>query len=481
MDEYLARGLQVSLMDVARGAYFRSPAVVRRSIAPMVSLIPTRLKFGNTYRYWRAQIARASSDSQFAAERHVSGLRAIMQRAHARSPFYRELFDRSFGRGYDLSSLEPADLQRLPVLRKEDFREAGDTMLTVPKSQADFGDTSGSNGEQPFSFYLDKDRSAREMAFVYDNWSRVGFAEGMAKVVLRGFELDPGGWFNNEWEPALKELRLPVFPMTVESVSHYVDLIDRLEIRYLYGYPSAFELMARTMCKLGRNLKLPLKGILPMSEPLYPHQRRIIAHVFGPAPIAHFYGMSEKVLFAREIDDNGTYEFDSLYGLAELVDDNGKQITEPGREGRLVGTGLLSAAMPFIRYDTEDRATLVSPAISEGGYRLRVERLIPRRKPDFLIAEDGTRVVTIDFTPDSPRFFTGVEEYQFYQHRVGHCTMRYVATPDGIEADAQRIVDGLQKRAQGRIVFDIEKVTQLAGGRAGKRAFIDQRLDISRY
>ena len=46
---------------------------------------------------------------------------------------------------------------------------------------------------------------------------------------------------------------------------------------------------------------------------------------------------------------------------------------------------------------------------------------------------------------------------------------------------AQRVAEGLTRRTHGRIVFDTEAVTQLAGGRVGKRAFIDQRLDLSRY
>src|SRR5690606_1856977 len=131
------------------------------------------------------------------------------------------------------------------------LREAGEDVLTVPRSHVDSADTSGSNGERPFSFYLDRDRSAREMAFVYHGWSRVGFTEKDAKVVLRGFGLDPGGQYIHEWEPALKELRLSVFPMTRSDVELYLDLIDARGIRYLYGYPSAIELMCRHMDRLG--------------------------------------------------------------------------------------------------------------------------------------------------------------------------------------------------------------------------------------
>lgn len=471
----------MSLMDVARGAYVRSPTMVRRSLAPLISLVPTRLKFGSTYQQWRQRIARAETDAAWASAQHVAALRAVLQRAHAHSPFYRDLLDTTYGTGFDYTRFELADLQRLPILRKEEMRAAGDGALTVPKSEADRGDTSGSNGEKPFSFWLDKDRSAREMAFVYDNWSRIGFTETTPKAVLRGFGLDPKGMYITEWEPALRELRLSVFPMTHEDARYYVDLIDRHKIRYLYGYPSAIELFARHLCRIGRRPALPLAGIMPISEPLYPHQRRVINEVFGPVAFANFYGLSEKVVFAREVDEEGTYEFDPLYGVAELVDEAGARITEPGREGRLVGTSLTSRAMPFFRYDTEDRATLVALPSAENGQRLTVSRLIPRRKPDFLISAAGNRVVTIDFTPENPRYFEGIEEYQFFQDRPGFCTIRYIPTDTGSEDDALRVAKGLYERTHHQIVFDVQRVDRLAGGRAGKRAFIDQRLDISQY
>lgn len=470
----------MSLMDVARGAYVRSPSLVRRSLAPLVSLIPTKTKFGPVYQEWRERIAAAAADPVLADAEHRRALRALLRKAYDKSPFYRNVLDKALGAGFDLDAFEPADLARLPVLTKSELRKAGDDVLTVPRNQVDRGDTSGSNGERPFSFYLDRDRSAREMAFVYAGWSRVGFAEKDAKIALRGFGLDPGGRYIHEWEPALKELRLSVFPMTRSDVEIYIDLIDARGIRYLYGYPSAIELLCRHMCRLGRVPKLPLKGIMPISEPLYLHQRQTIVSVLGDVPIANFYGLSEKVLFATETPDQ-TYSFEPLYGAAELVDDEGRPIIEVGREGRIVGTGFLSTGMPFIRYDTEDRAALVEAASAKNGQCLRVGQIIPRRKPDFLIAANGSRVVTIDFTPENPRYFQGIDEYQFFQDTPGKCTIRYLLAEDGTREDALRIAADLHRRTHGALVFDTQEVDQLAGGRAGKRAFIDQRLDISKY
>jgi phenylacetate-CoA ligase len=469
-------------MDVARGAYARGPKFLRQSLAPLVSLVPTGMKFGGTYRLWRERIALSGSDHAYAAEQHLTALRGLLRKAHDNSPFYREVLDQHLGADFNYEQALPENLRGLPIMKKCTLKKAGDAVLAVPRSSVDRADTSGSNAERPFGFYLDRDRSPKEIAFVYNSWNRAGFTESDSKIVLRGVGLDGRGRITSEWEPALRELRLSVFPMSRADVSHYADLIDEHGVQYLYGYPSAIDLMARHMIALGRTLKLPLKGILPISEPMYPHHRETIRAAFGDVPIANFYGLSEKVLFANEsMTESGLYTFEPLYGLAELVDENDQPITEPGREGRLIGTGFLSTGMPFIRYDTHDRATLVELPTEANGQRLQVSNIIPRRKPNYLVTADGGRVVTIDLTPDTPRFFKGVDEYQFLQEKPGHVTIRYIPSEGGTEQDALNLAADLQDRVRQRVVFTIERVETLAGGRGGKRAFIDQRLDLDKF
>lgn len=470
-----------TLMDTARGAYIRSPHFLRRSLAPLLSLAPGQLKFGPNYRMWRGRIARAAIDPAYANAQQLGSLRTLVEKAYAGSSFYRELIEQTFGPNFD-GNIDLAGISRLPVLRKNDLRAAGDRALAVPRWQVDVGDTSGSNAERPFSFYLDKDRSAREMAFVYEAWSHVGYTESDARACLRGFGLTSSGDRLHEWDPALKELRLSVFPMTREDVSLYVDLIDQRAIRYLYGYPSSVELMCRHMKALGRSPKLPIKGVLLISEPVHDHQRQTISAVLGDVPVSCFYGLSEKVLFASELPGQpGVYEFNPLYGLAELLDEDGQPVTQIGEEGRIIGTGFLSTGMPFIRYDTCDFAKLVQLPTPENGQHMRISCVRPRRKPDFLVSSEGNRVVTIDFTPDNPRFFKGVEEYQFYQEAPGDVLIRYIPSRDGTPDDAERLRLDLEKRARGRLRFSTSQVTQIAAGRGGKRAFIDQQLDMSKY
>lgn len=466
----------MKLLDVARGLYVRSPASLKRAIAPVVALAPTSLKYGKAYRATRDAVARSTADAQFTEERQLAMLRALLAKAHAGSPFYRGMIGKALGNDPDFSALARDDLLKLPVVSKQDLSMAGEAALAVPAGQLDVSTTSGSNGERPFAFYRDKDRSVREIAFVNHIWSRTGLGEADARAVLRGFRLDESG-ATVAWDPALKELKLSVFPLGEAEVGRYLDLIDARRIRYINSYPSALELFCRIMLQMGRQPKLPIKGVLPISEPLMPHQRAIISAALGDPIIVPFYGLSEKTLFAGEVPgEPDVYEFEPLYGLAELVDEAGRPMTEIGAEGRLVGTGFVSTGMPFIRYDSQDRAVLVRAASRENGWRLRVRAIAPRRKPGYLIGKSGQRIVTTDFTPEEPVFFAAIDEMQFFQERPGHSTIKYIPSRNATAQALETMRAELEHKTEGEIAFDLLEVDNLLASSNGKRPFIDQRI-----
>lgn len=468
------------LLDIARSAYVKSPPGLRRSVAPLISMVPLSLRYGAVYERWRRDIVCARTDADFSTAATTAALRTLAGTAIHASPFHRARFSSVFGADFDARHMEVEDLARLPILTKTDLRAAGEAALTRPAKSLVRNCTSGSNGEEPFAFYVDRDRSVREFAFVNDAWARAGYTRDETRCVLKGFRMKGAEDRLFEWEPALNELRLCVFPMSEADVTLYIDLIDARQIRFLHGYPSAIELFCRHMLALGRNFRTPIRGILPISEPLYEHQRATIRQALGDVAFAPFYGLSEKALFAREVADD-IYEFEPLYGLAELADDDGAPVTEPGAEGSLIGTGFITHGMPFIRYDTEDRARLVEPGTRANGWRMKVEAISPRRKPGFFIGKTGNRIVATNFPPQDPAFFRGMSEFQFVQSEPGKAVIRYVAAKDGALGDAEGIRAALEAKADGHLTFKLERVDCLACGSQGKRAFIDQRLDLARY
>ena len=83
-------------------------------------------------------------------------------------------------------------------------------MCTRPPEELDTGSTGGSSGK-PVKFYLDRNRSPIEYAFVHDAWSRAGFRAGDPRCVFRGVELSNADKTHMQYDPALAELRCSVF------------------------------------------------------------------------------------------------------------------------------------------------------------------------------------------------------------------------------------------------------------------------------
>ncbi|MEZ5875711.1 MAG: hypothetical protein R3D30_13155 [Hyphomicrobiales bacterium] len=189
----------MSVLDIARGAYVRSPKVIRDAVSPALALLPVSLKYGRAYQDWREAIALSRIDPAFTQGRRIAALRALLTKAYAGSTFWRARLEETFGSRPDLAQASFDDLWALPVLTKDTLRDAGDAALAQSAALLDRASTSGSSG-QPLLFWLDKDRSPREFAFVNDVWSRTGYREGEARCVLRGLLLSDIDRRPFEWE-----------------------------------------------------------------------------------------------------------------------------------------------------------------------------------------------------------------------------------------------------------------------------------------
>jgi phenylacetate-CoA ligase len=443
---------------------------VRSAAGSLLSLVPADLVYGKTYRRLRADIARSTVDAGFVEDRVLASLSALLARA-ATTPHYAE----------QLAGLEPsratlADLASLPILTREIVRHDTDRMLAVPRQRLEESMTSGTSA--PFlRVYLDKSRSVREWAFVTHAWAAAGYRLGDRRAVLRYNDFRGARSDHWSWEPGTRELRFSPFHMAATAMEEYLDLIERFRIAFIHGYPSAIALLARHAHAARWPAPPSLKGVLPISESLLPHQREIIRRGFGPLPIVPFYGLTEKVAFAREVPDMpDVYEFEPLYGVAEIVDDQGRSAA-PGQRGRLIGTGFISTGMPFIRYDTGDVATVVRPAAAENCWRLRVRDLVSINRQQYLVTREGGLVTAWTAYP----YNTVVREYQWIQQAPGRVTLRVVPEPGASEAALVALAEEVAVMSGGMLTADLEVLDEIPPTSRGKRLTVLQHLDVSRY
>jgi phenylacetate-CoA ligase len=468
-------------MDRLRTAFVHAPHWVRKAASPILTIIPQQLLYGSTYRKYRRDISRSRIDEAFTRQWQTSRLRELLVLASQRAPHYRSLTAHLALTKADLLKFEVADLSRFPILSKEQLRAGLNDFITQPPAQLDAVSTSGSSG-RPLLFYLDKDRSAKEWAFVLDAWAKIGLSAKQTRAVFRGTyipHVDGTPW---EFHSPLRELRLSPFHLTNSWMTKYCDLIMQFNATYLYGYPSALAIFAAHVLREGRHdVATQIQGAATISEVLLDHQRELIAHTFNTKNIGSSYGMSEKVAFGSELPGQpGVFEIEPLYGITELIADDGKPVTMAGEQGRIVSTGLLFRGMPLVRYDTGDLAELVEAPDPRNFYRLVVRNIRSRWVQEFLVGADHRLISTTAITFHSPAY-SKMQAFQFFQDAPGRAVIKVVPVAGCGMDEIRLIIREISRNICSSIYFEIELVEKLDMNDRGKTKFIDQKLNLAGF
>jgi phenylacetate-CoA ligase len=279
----------------------------------------------------------------------------------------------------------------------------------------------------------------------------------------------------------LRELRLSPFHLNEFWMNKYCDLVVQRRATYLSGYPSAIAIFAAHVLRTDRNdVTEQIQGAYTISENLLDHQRELIAHAFDTDKISSSYGMSEKVAFGSELlGQPGAYEIEPLYGITELIGDDGKPVTVAGERGRIVSTGLLFTGMPLVRYDTGDIAEFVESPSPQNFHRLVVRNIRSHWVQEFLVGVDNRLIPMTALNIHSPAYLK-VQAFQFFQDTPGRAVFKAIpAAGCGVE-EIRPIISEILRKTGSSISLEIELVERLTTNLRGKSHFIDQRLDLTR-
>ncbi len=467
----------MGFLDIARSSYVSLPLGVRRYIGAALAAVPVELRYGPTYRNCRAEIAQARRDPVMARKEQQKRLLQVVTTALEHSPFYKEAFATVFGPNPRADEIvQPESWQRVQVLDNHTVRREAANLCCVPQERLDRVTTGGSGGH-PLAFFLDRDRSPREYAFIMDLWARLGCGPDEWRASFRGWHLPAEARLPFEVEHGLRQLRCSVHRMDQDHMHRFAQEIARREIRFLQGYPHAIAKFAAFAARNGLPMRHAIAGIMLHSEPLYPEHRVQITQGFPNAGLLPFYGLSEKCAFgspdpARE----GVYAMNPLYGLTELLDDEGAQVTEPGREGRIVSTGLQFLGMPFIRYETGDRATLVERPDDANGHSLLVSDILPREGRRYLISRSNEPIAAFTAMMDSE--VGAIAAFQYEQHHPGEVLMRVELAEDASPAMLDIYIRKTNERLRGEITITPEIVQSIPLTARGKLRFLIQHLPV---
>jgi phenylacetate-CoA ligase len=207
-----------------------------------------------------------------------------------------------------------------------------------------------------------------------------------------------------------------VFEMDDTAIAEYARFLQAWKPRFLRGYPSSLLLVAQHALRYG--WRLPgLKGAFVASELVPPQLREVLRQAFDIELFDH-YGQAEITCMFHDCERHEGMHVDWEYGFVELLPSD-----EPGVH-RIIATNLHNTAMPLLRYDTGDLAVGGWEQCS-CGRRAPLLRSIRGRKDDFLIAEDGSRMATVNLYTYFSKL-SSIQRFQLSQSKPGELIVNFV-------------------------------------------------------
>jgi phenylacetate-CoA ligase len=408
------------------------------------------------------------------AELQRRSLAATLRYALHHVPFYAET-----GSRHELDISDPLSvLHSLPLIDKKTIRLRLDDFFAGP-SYRRLKATSGGSTGTPFVFYLDRFITRQvEKAFIFDQWSRVGYRFGDAIFNLRGRTPEKGRFIHHD--RLFNIYFASSFDLTAKSVGDYVDAVNRLRPRFLHGYPSTMYQLATLMDASGKLLDFQPRAVFCGSEKLFPYQRAKIEAVFD-CRAYHWYGHSECLALGGACEYSNTLHFYPQYGYTELIpsgvtDERGRELFE------IVATGFNNPAMPMIRYCTGDYAI---PAEFQkcrcGRNYLLIDEVIGRQQ-EFIVDAKGELIsATSLIFGQHYAAFGGLASIKLHQRQPGEIDVIMVKG-SGFREDLMldmetRMRELIGARMTMRFLFadETEKTA------IGKARLVEQELDTREY
>lgn len=321
-------------------------------------------------------------------------LQNMIMNAYQTVPYYKSLFDR-----YQIdpgSIRNEEDLKIIPVLERDAIQENPDMFRSsYTKTYPGSADliikrTSGSSGKYLRVYWSGKDstRSLFELVLLRRRYYGIEPSDKFCSFYTTLYQ-------SNKLENASdipkknlfaggRNLAFSKIGITEKHLDFYYRNIMEFKPVWLFIQPSIAYLISCYISDNGFDIPESIKYVELTGEYLFVNCRKEISNVFH-ASIANMYGCNEANGIALECP-YGNMHCLSGNVLVEISRD-GKPAAE-GEEGDICITGLTNTAMPFIRYLTGDRGSLLNKSCPCGN-RNPILELTSGRVSDYITLKDG--------------------------------------------------------------------------------------------
>ncbi len=397
-------------------------------------------------------------------------LRALLGYARERSPFHAQRL-----RGVETSSASVADLQRLPVMTKQDAQKNWDDIVTTgdldrdqaenilteqqwfsytPGSQQIFssGGSSGVRGVYvwDWEFAVSVSCLAWRMQAAQERRSSSHSPTLLAVLAAGGPPHASTPLFDVPTAPTMTTVVIPA-GAPFEDVRAAV---AAARPSHVVGYATVIGKLARAT--LAGDLEISPGRVSTNSEPLFDEDRLAIGQAWN-AQLHNLWGSTEIGVQAVGCGLGEGLHVCEDEVILERVDENGTPVASDAPAARTLATGLANRTFPFIRYDLGDQVQPLSGTCECGSALARVADIGGRRDDDFSYP---TATIPASVFRHVLGTDARVSEYQVRQ-TVGGAEILAVGNPD-VDQLTSAMADALRERGMPEPQVQIQLVERLA-------------------
>jgi len=362
--------------------YDKLPKPLYRIVCGFSKVIPLEILYGKSFLnlYRQSKISINYPPERIEEIQNIN-LQKMITHCYNNVSYYRNLFDKMNLTPKDIKTKK--DLKKLPILTKqilfENLKEirADNYKYFSPGLASNSGST-----YNIFEYLLDQKNREKEYALVwrYYNINRINFNDKIAS--LRGDLIANND--NKLWKynPLKKELVFATDNLTTENIDIIINKLVEFDPKLIRGYPSVLQIVSNRIAERKIYFK-NLKVIITSSEMITSDVKKNIAKVFK-CDIYDWYGSSEYIISAQELQNHKGYFVNEDYGIIEFIKD--KQT----KKYHVVATGLYNYSMPFIRFDLGDLVEIKKDRAY--GHQRTIIKKIWGRTNQYLLKRDGTLI-----------------------------------------------------------------------------------------
>ncbi|MCF8094884.1 MAG: hypothetical protein K9J79_05925 [Desulfobacteraceae bacterium] len=443
--------------------------ILRKYVAPGLAVLTGRKRY--TY-YSEMKSVPALPHNQI-EKMQQDKLQYFLSYAAEHVPFYNNLSDvLKVTENVDVLSF----LKYFPIITKKTIHENMDQMVSRKYTieELSLGYSGGSTGSL-LKYYFDKALHEKSEAVLMRMFSWGGWSPADPVAMFWGGFHELRG--RDQLSTRLKRFisgrfLMPAYTYNDEIIRQWLKIIEKYEIRYLYGYASVFYNISLFQKRTG--VRLPkINAIFSTAETLLPHYRSTIENAFQ-CKVYNQYGSREVQGIACECE-KGNMHINSDLVYPEFIPDNSGDNIH-----RLVVTSFLNFGMPFIRYDIGDYASPKEGLCGCGrGFPLMSMHI--GRTNDHLRKPDGEIIY--------PSYFNkvmfgidGVSLFQFRQKDFHNLQLRLVLHTD-ISVESRKLISNLETRIRRELDWDValevHEVDKIELPPSGKHRYVICELDYA--